>query len=367
MPSLHGGGAEYVARTWMAWLASQGHEVSAVLTGRPVDPAFVPEGVEVHSVASRRGQIAKLRALRRVLLESRPDVALSLQMHANLMLINAARSLPGAQRPRVVISERNLVTLGLPSARLSHRVKVLAAKRQYRAADMTIAISHPVAAELVAAFRIGGDRVVVVPNPATAKVQSTPSRPVAVSQDSTSASAGDSRVLTLALPCRLVGQKRPELALETAAELTRRGWHTNVVSFGGGPLLEQMLSHAARLGVDFHQRGWVEDWLAELDPLSTTILLPSAREGFGNVLVEAAAAGLPSVAVSGALGVADAIVPGISGELSLTESPSDLADAVLAARQISMTNIEPWLQHFSVDASGRKLERVLQAVARASL
>jgi glycosyltransferase involved in cell wall biosynthesis len=92
------------------------------------------------------------------------------------------------------------------------------------------------------------------------------------------------------------------------------------------------------------------------------VLLPSDREGFGNVLVEAAAVGVPSVAVSGALGVADAIVPGITGELALGSSASDLADAVQRASELKVDGIEAWLERFSVDSSGRDLETVLSRV-----
>ena len=164
------------------------------------------------------------------------------------------------------------------------------------------------------------------------------------------------------LPCRLVIQKRPTLAIDTAAELNRRGIPAEVVSFGGGPLLSSMTRAARAAGVPFTDQGWVEDWFAHFGT-NAVVLLPSSREGFGNVLVEAAAMGVPSVAVSGALGVADAIVPGITGELALTDDPADLADAVERASMLPVDDIDAWLARFSVEASGHDLERVLNLVA----
>lgn len=350
--SLHGGGAEYVARTWMRWLADRGHQVHAVLTGRDADPDFIPTGVQVTSLAAIGGQSSKVRALRAIFVETRPDVVLSLQMHSNLTAISAARLIPSHLRPKVVISERNLVSLGLAQASWRHRLKVRVAKRQYRRADGVIAISHPVAGELVAGFGVRGDRLFVVPNPATAKVERKVAGPPVLAEGE-----GIDR-LRILLPCRLVSQKRPQLALRVAAELERRGRRVDVVSFGNGPLLAEMQRLATELDVRFDHRGWVEDWYAR-NEIPTVVLLPSDREGFGNVLVEAAAAGLPSVAVSGALGVADALVPGISGELALTADPSDLADAVIDALNIDLESAAPWLKRFSVENSGALLERTL--------
>ena len=384
IPSLHGGGAEFVARTWMGWLADQGYEVRVVLTAGDVEPGYLPEGVEGRSLAGQHGHVTKTAALRRSLIDWQPDVAVALQVYPNLVLLTAARLLPARVRPRVLVSERNLVSLGLPGSSLAHRVKIGIAKRIYRWADHVIAISHPVAAELVSAFGVRGDRITVVANPATAKLRGTPRGPGRTSVHARVAGDGDGAVtesgadrtgtativapgarrpgtangIQIVLACRLVEQKRPLLAIAAAAELAKRGVAVEVVSFGGGPLLGDVQAAARQADVIFHHRGWVETWFDEFGD-NAVALLTSSREGFGNVLVEAAAAGYPSVAVSGALGVADAIVPGITGELALSARPADLADAILRAAELPLDHIEPWLARFSEQSSGADLERVL--------
>ena len=378
IPSLHGGGAEFVARTWMGWLADHGYEVSVVLTAAEVRPEYLPNGVDAYSLAGQHGHVRKATALRRRLLDWQPDVAVALQAHPNLVLLTAARLVPARLRPRVLVSERNLVSLGLPGSNRAHRVKIWLAKRLYRWADHVIAISHPVAAEMVAAFGVRGDRITVVANPATAKLRGTPR-----GQGTTGAHAqaggselggidtivtrsqrraGSTNGIQIVLASRLVAQKRPLLAIAAAAELARRGVSVEVVSFGGGPLLGDVQAAARQGNVVFHHHGWVENWFDHCGD-NAVALLTSSREGFGNVLVEAAAAGYPAVAVSGALGVADAIVPGITGELALSANPVDLADAILRAADLSLEHIEPWLARFSEDASGGDLERVLLRVA----
>ncbi|WP_243075661.1 glycosyltransferase [Microbacterium sp. SS28] len=355
IPSLHGGGAEFVARTWMGWLAERGHTVSVITTSGKDTTGYLPEGVQAYSVAKAKGHFGKARAVADLFRVTKADVAVSLQAHANLILLTAGE-LARDKAPKIIVSERNLVSLGLDGADLSHKVKIWFARKLYPRADHVIAISHPVAGELVAGFGVKGERMTVVANPATAKV---------ASRARVEREPGIEAGLQIVLPCRLVVQKRPTLAIDTAAELAKRGITAEVVSFGGGPLLASMNDAAARTGVTFVDKGWVEDWFSHFAP-NAVVLLPSNREGFGNVLVEAAAVGVPSVAVSGALGVADAIVPGITGELALTDDPSDLADAVVRASALGLEHIDAWLDRFSVDSSGRDLERVLDLVTSGS-
>jgi glycosyltransferase involved in cell wall biosynthesis len=155
-----------------------------------------------------------------------------------------------------------------------------------------------------------------------------------------------------------VHQKRPHLAVETAAELNRRGVPAVVSVFGDGPLLAEVTRHADDRGVELRNHGWVEDWFDHCGG-DAVLLLTSAREGFGNVLVEAAAVGIPSVAASEALGVADALVPGMTGELARSGAPEDFADAVQRAAGLDLSGIDGWLQRFSVQESGLTLEHFI--------
>jgi glycosyltransferase involved in cell wall biosynthesis len=132
-----------------------------------------------------------------------------------------------------------------------------------------------------------------------------------------------------------------------------------VSAFGDGPLLPAVTERAASRGVELRAHGWVEDWFDHCGA-DAVFVLPSSREGFGNVLVEAAAVGVPSVAVSAALGVADAVVPGLTGELARSSAPADFADAVERARGLDLSGIDGWLQRFSVQGSGRDLEHAIR-------
>jgi hypothetical protein len=62
------------------------------------------------------------------------------------------------------------------------------------------------------------------------------------------------------------------------------------------------------------------------------------------------------------LGVADALVPGLTGELALTDRPSDIADAVERAAQLAVPveSVGPWLRQFETPASTQALLAALR-------
>ncbi|MCV2491122.1 glycosyltransferase family 4 protein [Geodermatophilus sp. YIM 151500] len=339
-----GGGAEFVARTWAAFLEKGGHEVSFVTTS-------APEGEPVDGFRYLRdagsGPWPPVRAFRAHVREWRPDVVLSLLTYPNLVALLATRFLPG--RPPVVISERNVPSVLLREQGVSQRLQLRLAQLLYRRASAVVAISHPVAADLVAAFSVDPARCTVVPNPATAKLGD--GRPSARSER-----AGDA--ITLVLPCRLVPQKDPLLVLAVARTLAARGRAVSITVFGAGPLAGRLTAEADRAGVRVDMAGWQEEWFRHCPP-GSVVCLPSRVEGFGNVFVEATAMGIPVVTTSTALGVADAVVPGMTGYLAATRDPEELADLVEAADRLPVPEVGGWLREFSPEESTAKLERVL--------
>lgn len=345
--AVHGGGAEAVGVAWATWFAAQGHDVTVVVVSDRPTGDVLPAAVAVRPLGRLRSHRAKVLALARLIDAERFDAIVALQTYPNLIAI-AARD-RARHRTALVVTEHNLISLGLRGAPLSHRAKIALARLAYRRADVVTSASHPVAAEMNAAFGVPASRSLVVPNPALAAVRDRTPVP---------RTPGTDGGVQLILACRLVAQKNPVLALDVARELEGRGIRVEVVSFGGGPLEAHMVEQARRRGVRFVSHGWVEDWIAHFGPTSV-VLLPSHREGLGNVLIEAAARGVPSVAVSTALGVADALIPGVTGELAVSADPSAVADAVEAAAGLEIAGIDDWLTRFSAEASATLLARAV--------
>ena len=107
--------------------------------------------------------------------------------------------------------------------------------------------------------------------------------------------AADDEVLVL-LASRLSREKRPELALDTVAELARRGHRVRLVVAGDGPLRAHLEQSASTLPVAF--LGFVRDRdrMAALLAGADVVLAPGPVETFGLAALEALASGTPVVA-----------------------------------------------------------------------
>ncbi|MHA0286119.1 glycosyltransferase [Mycobacterium sp. C3-094] len=352
---LSGGGAEFVAAQWALHLAQCGDSVTVYLT-HPIPDDIAPPGVKLVE-APHKGAIAQARDLAAYLRIEDFDAVVALMPYSNLISIAAARSL-GSGRPRVIISCHTLVAHGLRKAfgGGSFAAKQWLARRTYKYADLFVAVSHAVSAEAIAEYGLSPEKVTVVPNPAFAKLRDRVSRPSAALHD-------DGQPINIVLPGRLVPQKRPLVALDVAVVLSHVAERAvRVHYFGVGPLHEAILKRANEVGIDVQMHGWVANWFDDC-PEGAVVLMTSVVEGFGNVLVEAAAAGFRSVVSSRCRGAADAIIPGITGELIAGDSTEEYANAVLRTLGQSVGDVRMWLERFSSESSGGILRDQMIRVA----
>jgi len=337
---LHGGGAEMVTRRWARELTIRGYGATICLLSSSHDDAsaWVPPGVAIRCQEPGERSVTKDVLWARAACAD-ADVVLCLLTYPNLIGLAA---LGHSRRHRIVISERNVPSVLLPTEGMSGRTKLYAARLLYRHADGVIAISHPVAADLAATFRIREDRLWVVPNPVLDCASDT--GPTTTSS------------VRAAFVGRLMPEKAPERFVLMLKALRHRGLDASGVVFGEGPLRPRLAAMIEQEGIDCVMRGWVEDWWTED---VTCVVLPSIVEGFGNVLIEAAAHGIPVVTPSQALGVGDAILPGVTGVFALSGRPQHLADAVEMTASLSDLGWRGW---YSSANSASRLAGVIETV-----
>lgn len=134
---------------------------------------------------------------------------------------------------------------------------------------------------------------------------------------------------------RHIADKRLD-SLPAALAAARRGLprlRARVV--GTGPATEQVRAAAAAAGVEevVELLGRVDDdELERLLGASAVLVNPSAREGFGLVVAEAAAHGTPSVVVAGEdNAAAELVVDGENGFVAASVAPDVLGDAIARA------------------------------------
>jgi glycosyltransferase involved in cell wall biosynthesis len=260
-----------------------------------------------------RGKLDPLATLRflRLVRRWRPDV-----LHAHLFHANLAARLFGRLGARHVVSTLHIVERRqLPARRFLER---LTASRD----DMTVCVSPAVSRHARAALGAHADRVRVISNGIDLSRFADP-------PDRASARAA------LALPAdaevvgsvgRLDRQKGLDLLVEAFAQLARERPKALLVLAGVGPEEESLRRQAATLNVAERVRflGFQEGVprvLAALD----VFCMPSRWEGFGLSLVEALAAGVPTVA-SDVDSLPD--VQGSAGVLVPPGHPPSLAQAL---------------------------------------
>ena len=183
------------------------------------------------------------------------------------------------------------------------------------------------------------------------------------------------RILVLG---RLVPHKRVEHVLEAAALLRGRWPDLRVSIVGDGWWAPSLLERARELKVEdlVEFAGHVsEERKSEEISRAWLLALPSLKEGWGLVVMEAASAGVPAVAYRSAGGVAESIVDGETGVLvdgGVREFTSAL-DALLrdnegrrAMGERARVRSQQFTWEQSVDQFERVLEEALAAGSRVS-
>jgi glycosyltransferase involved in cell wall biosynthesis len=143
--------------------------------------------------------------------------------------------------------------------------------------------------------------------------------------------------------------------------------------FGDGPARPEVLRLIAEHALDgaVQAPGFVaEERLRETLRRALCLALPSRREGYGLVVVEAAALGVPSVVVSGPDNAATELVEeGENGAVADSVEPDELAAAILrvhAAGQALRESTAAWYERNADRLSlDRSLETVLAVYGRA--
>ena len=135
---------------------------------------------------------------------------------------------------------------------------------------------------------------------------------------------------------RHIPEKRVPALVDAFATLRERAPELRLTIFGDGPERDIVLARIEQHGLGdvarapgFVSAQEVEDGLEH----ALCMVLPSRREGYGLVVVEAAARGVPSVVVADPDNAATELVEeGENGFVARSASPEDLADAILRVR-----------------------------------
>jgi glycosyltransferase involved in cell wall biosynthesis len=278
------GGAQIHVRDLAAAVQGQGHSAT-VLTGGtgPFVTALQEQGVPVvvirHLGVPIRpvGDLLALREIRTILRELRPDLLTTHSSKAGILGRVAARSLG---IPVLFTAHGWAFTPGIPSlqAALYRWIERLAGPLSSR----IIAVSEFDRRLALEAKIVPPDRVVTVHN--------------GISDVTMSLRADPARTpVRLVMVARFEAQKDHPTLLRALGGLRHLAWEADLI--GNGPLMNEMASLAARLGIGDRVRflGQRMD-VAEILARSQVSLLVTNWEGFPLSILESMRAGLPVVA-----------------------------------------------------------------------
>jgi glycosyltransferase involved in cell wall biosynthesis len=168
---------------------------------------------------------------------------------------------------------------------------------------------------------------------------------------------------------RHIPEKRARALVPAIAAARARLPELRAEIYGDGPEREQVLAAIEAHGLQgvVEAPGFVEhERVHEAMRTALCMVLPSSREGYGLVVVEAAAAATPSVVVSGEDNAATELVDeGENGFVAASVSPADLADAIVRVHAAGPALRERTARWFGRNAERLSLEHSLETVLEA--
>jgi glycosyltransferase involved in cell wall biosynthesis len=165
---------------------------------------------------------------------------------------------------------------------------------------------------------------------------------------------------------RLIPEKQAPLGVAAVALARRQIEGLRAVFYGDGPEREALIAEIERLGLAgiVQAPGFADaDTLDERMRCALCLLLPSRREGYGLVVVEAAARGTPSVVVAGEDNAATELIEeGRNGTVAERADAEAIAEAILRVHRAGRPLREQTAQWFAENAERLSLEHSLALV-----
>lgn len=338
MPSFEGGGAERNAVLIANEFSRSGHRVTLVVDKESgPNRKLVAEDVTVR-VLCGNSHIANVPSLRKIIKEIAPDIVFARIGLSPFKILLATMGLL-SWRCIVPSYHCSFDPDDRPGGRMTYRLSSLLT----RVTGATISVSSDIRDELVSRFYASHDRIKVVYNPID-----LPWIESKASEDLESWLSGRPYILSVG---RLVNAKDYPNLLRAYAKI-KNELNYDLVILGEGPLrssLENLVSD-----LDLKERVYMPGYLSNPFPVykkAALFVLSSAYEGFGNVILEAMALGVPVVATRCPGGPKEILEEGKYGRLVQPGDSNGLAEAMIAeiSEPVPQEKLKQRSREFAVD------------------
>ena len=320
IPHLGGGGAERVTSLLARGLSPDKYELhQGLITQTNLDKAM-PASVHVHCLGARRVRTGAFRLLRLVH-RLKPELILSGMAHLNFLVLLLRPFFP--RGTRVLVRQNSTVSASLAFDGLPCYTHLLY-RLLYRRADRVICQTQSMADDLAQELGVPENRLVVLPNPVDVEEIRA-----SVGLNPAPQTSPGPHLLAIG---RLAPEKGFDSLLNVMVSVRKEFPKASLQIAGKGPeeIALKALSQALGLDATVHFVGYI-DRPSKLFPAATLFVLPSRHEGLPNALLEAAAGGLPIVALPASGGLAELLRDQSGVWLAPTLSENALATSLLAA------------------------------------
>lgn len=367
LPSLEGGGAERAIVTLLKHMDRQKFDFHLCLYHRtgPFLAEVEQLGIPIHTLNYNGRLHPKLIwKLRQIIQSLKPAVTIGVLRSCGINTV-LAHTLAGREG-RVYINEQNS-----PSFEMKHYGNYLQKRAGYkfflRYCDGIIATSEGIQKDLMVNFDQSGRKIKLIPNPVDLTLVQEKKKGVQPHPWLAEAHP------TLVTVGRLHPQKGHDILLTAVARVKKRYPNLKLIIVGQGEEEKALKQLAASLGIDqqvdfvgFQSNPY--NYIAHAD----LFVLASRYEGFGIVLAEALALGVPVVASDCPSGPADILASGEAGYLFPPENISSLADGIMKVledgtlRQKYQKNGLRHVQQFAPSKIAAQYETLITSVGSSS-
>ena len=355
IPHLGGGGAEQVIALLARGLAAGKYEVHlGLVTGSAPAAQDLPPELIVHELRATRVRTSLFRLLRLVR-RLKPALILSGMAHLNFLVLMLRPFFP--RHTRVLVRQNGTVSSALAFGGLPGYTRLLY-RLLYPRADGIVCQTRAMAEDLGREVGIREKQITVLPNP----VDLDGIRTAAFCSPSVWRGPGP-HLLAVG---RLSREKGFDLLMQALAKVRERFAHADLVIAGSGP--EEMdlkaLRHELSIEDAVQFAGQVDSPYAYV-PGASLYVLSSRHEGLPNSLLEAAAGGLPIVALPASLGIVELLrrEPGawLAPEISAEALAACLVSALQALRP-GERFAHPFVDAFRMQQAIQGYEKLIDVV-----
>ncbi len=347
VPHLGGGGAEQVVAQLARGLSSEKYELHlGLITQSVADPETLPPSVLLHLLGASRVRAGAFRLLRLVR-QLKPDVILSVMVHLNFLVLLLRRFFP--QKATVLVRQNETASAAIAVGDQPCYMRLLY-KLLYKRADRIICQTQSMAHDLVNELGLPQELMAVLPNP----VDLDGIRHVTAREPHRWVGPGP-HLLAVG---RLAPVKGFDMLLRALAAVRKRFPNADLTIIGVGKEESALKSLCQELELEPYVC-FAEHVArpASFFPGATLFVLSSRHEGLPNAMLEAAAGGLPIVAMPASGGVTELL----RGQPGTWLVPEVSADALAACLLATLETLQPRERFSHSFVEQFRMERVLHA------